>query len=97
MGIRFGGIKRPTLQSVRPQLMEQTAQQAAQAGQKYVAKVAGDVGVDVNPRYGTWAIDSLTISEFVNPVVKPTATPATGGSGGTGGTGTPAPSPSPSG
>lgn len=74
--IRYGGIKRPTLQSARPQLVAQSVRQAALAGQKYVARVAGELGVDVNPRYGTWSTTDLTIGEFVNPVIKPTPTPA---------------------
>jgi peptidyl-prolyl cis-trans isomerase SurA len=74
--IRFGGIKRPTLASARPQLIAQSVREAALAGQKYVARVAGELGVDVSPRYGTWTTDNLTITEFVNPVIKPTPTPA---------------------
>lgn len=78
--IRFGGIKRPTLASARPQLVAQSVREAALAGQKYVARVAGELGVEVNPRYGTWTTDNLTITEFVNPVIKPTPTPTpTGG------------------
>jgi len=80
--IRFGGIKRPTLQSARPQLVAQSVRQAALAGQKYLAQVAGELGVDVNPRYGTWTTRDLAIGEFVNPVIKPTPAPApTGGPG----------------
>jgi hypothetical protein len=101
--IRFAGIDRPTLESARPQLEAQTLQQAATAGQKYLQQVAGDAGVDVNPRYGTWKADQLAITDFVNPVIKPTPSPPapsgsvlpgdgtsggdTTGDGGTGGTG----------
>ena len=35
----------------------------------------GDTGVDVNPRYGTWKADQLAITDFVNPVIKPTPSP----------------------
>ncbi|MFL6127474.1 MAG: SurA N-terminal domain-containing protein, partial [Mycobacteriales bacterium] len=94
--IRFGGIKRPTLQSARPQLVAQSVREAALAGQKYVARVAGELGVEVNPRYGTWTTDNLTITEFVNPVIKPTPRP-TGGTPGEGGPAGPSPAPSPSG
>jgi peptidyl-prolyl cis-trans isomerase SurA len=81
--IRFGGIKRPTLQSARPQLVAQSVRQAALAGQKVLAQVADELGVEVNPRYGTWTAKDLAISEFVNPVIKPTPSPApTGGPGG---------------
>jgi hypothetical protein len=91
--IRSGGIETPTLESVRPQLEAQTLQQAAQAGQKYLAGLAKQVGVDVNPRYGSWNVDQLAITPFDNPVIKKTPTPAatlpagdgsTGGSTGTG-------------
>ncbi|HST63891.1 MAG TPA: peptidyl-prolyl cis-trans isomerase [Mycobacteriales bacterium] len=80
--IRFAGIERPTLEAARPQLEAQTLQQAAAAGQKYLQKVAGDAGVTVNPRYGTWKADQLAITDFVNPVIKPTPSPpAASGSG----------------
>jgi parvulin-like peptidyl-prolyl cis-trans isomerase-like protein len=107
--IRFAGIERPTLESARPQLEAQTLQQAATAGQKYLQTVANDAGVDVNPRYGTWKADQLAITDFVNPVIKPTPSPpaasgsvlpgdgSTGGDpgdGSTGGTGAqPVPTP----
>jgi hypothetical protein len=77
-------------------------QQATAAGQKYLQGVAGDLGVDVNPRYGTWKPDQLAITDFVNPAIKPTPTPAPssptlpGGDGTSGGAGT-RPSPTPSG
>ena len=101
--IRFGGIDTPSLQEARPQLEAQTLQQAAAAGQKYLQGVAGDLGVDVNPRYGTWKQDQLAITDFVNPVIKPTPSPAapsggtlpgdgTSGGAGTGG-GQPTPTP----
>ena len=70
--------------------------------QKYLQGVAGDLGVDVNPRYGTWKPDQLAITDFVNPAIKPTPTPAPssptlpGGDGTSGGAGT-QPSPTPSG
>jgi hypothetical protein len=101
--IRFGGIETPSLEEARPQLEAQTLQQAAAAGQKYLQGVAGDLGVDVNPRYGTWKQDQLAITDFVNPVIKPTPSPAPssggtlpGGDGTSGGAGT-QPSPTPSG
>jgi parvulin-like peptidyl-prolyl isomerase len=77
--IRFDGIKRPTLESSRPQLESQSLKQAAGAGQRYVATVANEVGVQVNPRYGSWDGKRLTITDFVNPVVKATPTPLTSG------------------
>lgn len=85
--IRFGGIERPTLASARPQLEAQTLQQAAAAGQKYLATVAKDLGVNVNPRYGTWKVEDLSITDFVNPVVKPTPASPTGQLPGDGGPG----------
>jgi hypothetical protein len=106
---RSGGVERPTLESVRPQLEAQTLQRAAQAGQKYLAGLARQIGVDVNPRYGTWNVDQLSITSFDNPVIKKTGTPAatppgggsgTDGSGSTGGGATPtepAPTSSPTG
>jgi hypothetical protein len=102
--IRFGGIETPSLADAKPQLEAQTLQQAATAGQKYLQGVAQDTGVDVNPRYGTWKQDQLAITDFVNPVIKPTPSPAAtspgtlpGGDGTSGGSGTggqPAPTPS---
>jgi len=92
--IRFAGIERPTLQSARPQLEAQSMQQAAAAGQKYLSGVAEELGVDVNPRYGTWKVEELSITDFVNPVIKPTPSPPASpggglpGEGSTGGTGT---------
>jgi hypothetical protein len=101
--IRFGGIETPSLEEARPQLEAQTLQQAAAAGQKYLQGVAGDLGVTVNPRYGTWKQDQLAITDFVNPVIKPTPSPAAtsggtlpGDDGTSGGSGT-QPSPTPSG
>jgi PPIC-type PPIASE domain len=101
--IRFGGIETPSLEEARPQLEAQTLQQAAAAGQKYLQGVAGELGVDVNPRYGTWKQDQLAITDFVNPVIKPTPSPAPssdgtlpGGDGTSGGAGT-QPSPTPTG
>jgi peptidyl-prolyl cis-trans isomerase SurA len=101
--MRFGGIETPTLEEARPQLEAQTLQQATAAGQKYLQGVAGELGVDVNPRYGTWKQDQLAITDFVNPVIKPTPSPAPsspgtlpGGDGTSGGAGT-QPSPTPSG
>ena len=97
--IRSGGVTRPSLDSMRPQLEAQTLQQAAAAGQKYLSQVARDVGVDVNPRYGTWQPDKLTITDFVNPVVKPTPSPAPSGATvpGTGNPAEPGASPTPGG
>jgi hypothetical protein len=73
--IRSGGVERPSLDSLRPQLEAQTLRQAAAAGQKYLSQLAREVGVDVNPRYGTWKADQLVITDFVNPVIKPTPSP----------------------
>jgi peptidyl-prolyl cis-trans isomerase SurA len=100
--IQFGGIDAPTLEEVRPQLEAQTRQQAATAAKKYLQGVASDLGVTVNPRYGTWKADQLKITDFVNPVIKQTPSPAppSGGTlpgdGTSGGAGT-QPSPTPSG
>jgi hypothetical protein len=74
--IRSGGVERPTLETLRPQLEAQSLQQAAAAGQRYLSQVARDVGVEVNPRYGTWKVEQLAITDFVNPVIKPTPSPA---------------------
>jgi len=73
--IRSGGVERPSLDSLRPQLEAQTLQQAAAAGQKILSRLAREIGVDVNPRYGTWKVDQLAITDFVNPVIKPTPSP----------------------
>jgi hypothetical protein len=98
--IRFGGINRPSFEAARPQLEAQARQQAQSEGQKYLVAVARDLGVDVNPRYGTWNPQNLGISAFVNPVIKPTATPAPNGEppgGGDPGQQSPAPTPTPGG
>jgi hypothetical protein len=42
----------------------------------------------MNPRYGTWQQDKLTITDFVNPVIKPTPSPAPSGATLPGGDGT---------
>jgi peptidyl-prolyl cis-trans isomerase SurA len=100
--LRSGGIETPTLEEARPQLEAQALQQATDAGQKYLRGVASDLGVDVNPRYGAWQQNQLRITDFVNPVIKPTPSPTPSGGtlpgsdGTSGGTGT-QPSPTPSG
>jgi peptidyl-prolyl cis-trans isomerase SurA len=100
--LRSGGIDTPTLEEARPQLEAQALQQATDAGQKYLRGVASNLGVDVNPRYGSWQQNQLQITDFVNPVIKPTPSPSPsggtlpGGGGTSGGAGT-QPSPTPSG
>jgi PPIC-type PPIASE domain len=104
--IRFGGIETPSLEEARPQLEAQTMDQATTAGKKYLEGVADDLGVDVNPRYGTWKPGQLAITGFENPVVKPTPSPTPSGGtlpggggtgGGTGGGAGTQPSPTPTG
>jgi parvulin-like peptidyl-prolyl isomerase len=80
--IRFGGIHRPTLAASRPQLESQSIQAAARAGRGYLGTVAKQIGVQVNPRYGAWNGDKLTIVDFVNPAVRPTPPPVSPGSPG---------------
>jgi hypothetical protein len=80
--MRFGGIKRPTFQAARPQLEAQAREQAQAAGQKYLVQVARDLGVEVNPRYGTWNPQNLGITAFVNPVIKTTPPAPSGVPGG---------------
>jgi len=99
--IRTGGVETPTLEQARPQLEAQALQQATTAGKKYLTGVASSLGVEVNPRYGAWQQNQLQITDFVNPVIKPTPSPSPSGgtlpAGGTsGGAGT-QPSPTPSG
>ena len=99
--IRTGGVETPTLEQARPQLEAQALQQATTAGKKYLTGVASSLGVEVNPRYGAWQQNQLQITDFVNPVIKPTPSPTPSGGtlpdGGTsGGAGT-QPSPTPSG
>jgi len=99
--IRSGGVETPTLEQARPQLEAQALQQATTAGKKYLTGVASSLGVEVNPRYGAWQQNQLQITDFVNPVIKPTPSPTPSGGtlpdGGTsGGAGT-QPSPTPSG
>lgn len=78
--VRFGGLRRPSLEESRPQLESQSVRQAAGAGQRYLGTVASEVGVQINPRYGSWDGKQLTITDFVNPVVKPKA-PVPSGTG----------------
>jgi hypothetical protein len=99
--IRTGGVETPTLEQARPRLEAQALQQATTAGKKYLTGVASSLGVEVNPRYGAWQQNQLQITDFVNPVIKPTPSPSPSGGtlpdGGTsGGAGT-QPSPTPSG
>jgi len=99
--IRTGGVETPTLEQARPQLEAEALQQATTAGKKYLTGVASSLGVEVNPRYGAWQQNQLQITDFVNPVIKPTPSPSPSGGtlpdGGTsGGAGT-QPSPTPSG
>jgi hypothetical protein len=74
--IRFGGIQRPTFESSRPQLENQSVLDAAKAGHDYLAKFAKQVGVQVNPRYGAWNGDQLSIVDYTNPAVRPAPKPA---------------------
>jgi hypothetical protein len=37
---------------------------------------SNQVPVEINPRYGSWDSSQLSISDFINPVVKATPTPA---------------------
>ena len=99
--IRSGGVETPTLEQARPQLEAQALQQATTAGKKYLTGVASSLGVAVNPRYGAWQQNQLQITDFVNPVIKPTPSPSPSGGtlpdGGTSGGGGTQPSPTPSG
>jgi hypothetical protein len=99
--IRTGGVETPTLEQARPQLEAQALQQATTAGKKYLTGVASSLGVEVNPRYGAWQQNQLQITDFVNPVIKPTPSPSPSGGtlpdGGTSGGGGTQPSPTPSG
>jgi len=96
--IRSSGVERPTLDSARPQLEAQTLQQAAAAGQKYLAQLARELRVEVSPRYGTWKADQLAITDFQNPAIKPTPAPPspTQTLPGAGVPGNPSPTPTPS-
>jgi SurA N-terminal domain/PPIC-type PPIASE domain len=93
--IKYDGATRPTLESSRAQLEESAARRAAAAGQKKVRETAEAVTVRVNPRYGSFDADKLSIGDFINPAVKapPSPTPAgqlgpgSGGAPGSGGGG----------
>lgn len=83
--VRFGGRQQPSLEAVRPQLENQSLQQAAQVGRKFQQQVAQQVGVSVNPRFGSWDQRRQTITDTRNPVLQtPIATPAVGGTVGGG-------------
>jgi hypothetical protein len=46
------------------------------AGQQYLVKESKQLSVEINPRYGSWDSSQLSITDFINPVVKATPTPA---------------------
>lgn len=74
--LRFGGIKRPTYEEAQPALLNSSFQAAVQAAQKYIAGLANEIGVQINPRYGSWDGAKGTITDFVNPVIKSSPSPA---------------------
>jgi parvulin-like peptidyl-prolyl isomerase len=89
--IKFDTVTRPTFESSRAQLLSQSVSEAMTAGQKYLATQSNTVPVEINPRYGSWDSSKLSITDFINPVVKATPTPSPSASD------TAAPEPSPTG
>jgi parvulin-like peptidyl-prolyl isomerase len=74
--IRYGGIKRPSFDEAAPALLNTSFQAAVSAAQKHITKLAGEIGVQINPRYGSWDAAKGSIADFVNPVIKTAPTPA---------------------
>jgi hypothetical protein len=74
--IKFDKVTRPTFESSRPALLSQSANEAMTAGQQYLVKESKQLAVEINPRYGSWDSSQLSITDFINPVVKATPTPA---------------------
>jgi hypothetical protein len=87
--VRFGALSKPSYAASRAQLLSDSFEKAYQSGQAYIKTLAKQVGVEINPRYGSWDADKMTITDFNNPVIKtspsPSATPGQNG-GATGGT-----------
>lgn len=74
--ISYDKVSRPTFESTRDQLLSQSVNEAMTAGQRYLAGGANQVPVEINPRYGSWDSKQLSITDFVNPVIKATPTPS---------------------
>src|SRR5262249_17614700 len=67
--VKVYSVKTPTFESLRVQLALPSLSEAFQAGQAYVADLARQIGVRVNPPYGTWDAAKAQIEEAPNPPV----------------------------
>lgn len=70
IGYTKAGVPRPAGNDLRTPQAQQSLSAAYQAGQAYVAKLAADVGVRVNPRYGAWSDRTLQVDPVTNPVLR---------------------------
>jgi len=77
LAVKVFDVRTPTFEDLRLQLSLQSLSQAYQAGQAYLATLAKDVGVRINPRYGIWNATSAQIEEAPNSLVTLTGTKAT--------------------
>jgi hypothetical protein len=57
-------------EQVRPQLESNTVSEAETAAGKYLTSLARELGVRVNPRYGTWDYTKNQIADLPDPLVK---------------------------
>jgi SurA-like N-terminal domain len=81
LAVKVFGVRRPTFEDLRLQLSLPSLSEAFDAGQAYLATLAKQVGVRVNPRYGTWNSSTAQIDQAPNPLVtlQPTPTPTPSG------------------
>lgn len=76
-------------EDVRSQLESNTVSEAQTAAGRYLSRLAKEIGVRINPRYGTWDYAGNQINDLPDPLVKLSpATPTAGGSGTAGTAGT---------
>lgn len=76
--IKVYRVDSPSLADLRLSLSQESLATAYSAGQGYLAKLAQQVGVRVNPRYGTWNAKELQIDAATNPVLTLTESTAPG-------------------
>jgi len=85
LAVKVYGLKQPTFEDLRLQLILPSLSNARDAGEAYLKNLANQVGVRVNPRYGTWNEKKALIDQAANPLVTlvaPTTTPTPSGAPG---------------
>jgi hypothetical protein len=84
LAVKVYGVQRPSFENLRLQLSLPSLSEAFDAGQAYLANLAKQVGVRVNPRYGSWNQKTAQIDQAPNPLVtlQPTPTPSGGAAAG---------------